>query len=127
MLYTEGISYLLEDDPARADPILTRAFGVATGAGATPLTALILAELCQVAAERGDWDEITTLAERAVGIVQAGHFDDYWTSALVYAWATRSALHRGTSPWHPLLPGRAGEPAQAAAHVRPPRSCRSRP
>jgi LuxR family maltose regulon positive regulatory protein len=30
-----------------------------------------------------------------VGIVQAGHFDDYWTSALVYAWATRAALHQG--------------------------------
>jgi LuxR family transcriptional regulator, maltose regulon positive regulatory protein len=27
--------------------------------------------------------------------VQAGHFDDYWTSALVYAWASRAALHRG--------------------------------
>ena len=23
------------------------------------------------------------------------HFDDYWTSALVYAWASRAALHRG--------------------------------
>ena len=95
MLYTEGIAYLLQGDHAEAGRILARAVNDATRAGALPLTALILAELCQVAAERGDWDEITTLAERAVGIVQAGHFDDYWTSALVYAWATRSALHRG--------------------------------
>jgi LuxR family transcriptional regulator, maltose regulon positive regulatory protein len=51
MLYTEGISYLLEDDPARTGPILTRAYDVATSAGALPLAALILAEQCNVAAE----------------------------------------------------------------------------
>jgi LuxR family maltose regulon positive regulatory protein len=95
MLYTEGISYLLEGDPARADPILTRAFGDATRAGALPLAALILAERCAVAAERDGWPEIIELAQRAVTIVEDGRLDDYWTSALVYAWATRVALHRG--------------------------------
>ena len=95
MLYTEGISYLLEGDPARADPILTRAFGDATRAGALPLAALILAERCAVAAERDGWPEVIELAQRAVTIVENGHLDDYWTSALVYAWATRAALHRG--------------------------------
>jgi LuxR family maltose regulon positive regulatory protein len=98
MLYTEGISYLLEDDPARADPILTRAFGVATAAGATPLAALILAEQCIVAAERDNWPEAAALAQRAVAIVEAERLDDYWTSALVYAWATRSELYRGNIP-----------------------------
>jgi LuxR family maltose regulon positive regulatory protein len=98
MLYTEGISYLLEDDPARADPILTRAFGVATGAGATPLAALILAEQCILAAERDNWPEAAALAQRAVAIVEAERLDDYWTSALVYAWATRSELYRGNIP-----------------------------
>ena len=95
MLYTEGISYLLEDDPARADPILTRAFGVATAAGATPLAALILAEQCMVAAERDNWPEAAALAQRAVAIVEAERLDDYWTSALPYAWATRSELYLG--------------------------------
>jgi LuxR family maltose regulon positive regulatory protein len=95
MLYTEGISYLLEGDPARADPILTRAFGDATRAGALPLAALILAERCAVAAERDGWPEIIELAQRAVTIVEDGRLDDYWTSALVYAWATRAALHSG--------------------------------
>jgi len=95
MLYTEGISYLLEDDLDRADPILARAVGEATRAGAPPLTAVILAERCIVAEQRGDWLEATTLAQRAVTIVEDGQFDDYWTSALVYAWATRAALHRG--------------------------------
>ncbi len=95
MLHTEGISYLLEGDPARADPILTRAFGDATRAGALPLAALILAERCAVAAERDGWPEVIELAQRAVTIVEDGRLDDYWTSALVYAWATRAALHRG--------------------------------
>ena len=95
MLYTEGISYLLDGDPARADPILTRAFGDATRAGAWPLAALILAERCAAAAERDGWPEIIELAQRAVTIVEDGRLDDYWTSALVYAWATRAALHRG--------------------------------
>jgi LuxR family maltose regulon positive regulatory protein len=95
MLYTEGISYLLEDDPARADPILARAYDVATSVGALPLAALILAEQCNVAAELDDWPQVTALARRAVAIVEAGHFEDYWTSALVYAWATRAAWHEG--------------------------------
>ena len=46
MLYTEGLSYLLEDDPGRADPILARALDVANDVGAPPLAALILAQQC---------------------------------------------------------------------------------
>jgi LuxR family transcriptional regulator, maltose regulon positive regulatory protein len=95
MLYTEGISYLLEGDPARTAPILARAFDVATRAGAAPLAALILAEQCILAAERDNWPEVMALAQRAVTIVETGRFDDYWTSALVYAWAARAELHRG--------------------------------
>ena len=107
MLYTEGISSLLEGDPARADPIFVRAFGDATRAGALPLAALILAERCIVAAEHDNWPEVMTLARQAVTIVEDGRFDDYWTSALVYAWATRAALHRGDTSEARLCLGRA--------------------
>jgi len=95
MLYTEGISYLLDGDPDRSGPILARALDLATQAGSLPLAGLILAEQCGVAAERSDWSEITTLAKKAATIVEDGHFGDYWTSALVYAWASRAALHEG--------------------------------
>ncbi len=95
MLYTEGISYLLEDDLDRADQILVRAFGEADRVGAPPLAAVILAERCIVAEQRGDWPEAMRLVQQAVTIVEAGQFDDYWTSALVYAWASRAALHGG--------------------------------
>ena len=93
-LYTEGLSYLLEDDPGHADPILARALDAADDV-APPLAALILAQQCDLAAQRNSWPEVTSLAQRAVTIVQAGHFDDYWSSAIVYAWAARAALHQG--------------------------------
>ena len=95
MLYTEGISFLLEGDPTRAGPILARALNLATHSGSLPLACLILAEQCGVAAERNDWAEVTTLAEQAAAIVEDGHFGNYWTSALAYAWASRAAGHRG--------------------------------
>jgi LuxR family transcriptional regulator, maltose regulon positive regulatory protein len=107
MLHTEGISYLVQGDHDRADPILAHAFDVATGANALPLAALILAERCIVAAQRDRWAEVATLAHRAVAIVEAGRFEDYWTSALVYAWAARAALHRGDIPKARYYVGRA--------------------
>ena len=107
MLHTEGIAYLVLGDHDRADPILAHAFDVATGANSLPLAALILAERCIVAAQRDRWDEVATLAQRAVALVEAGRFEDYWTSALVYAWAARAALHRGDIPKARYYVGRA--------------------
>ena len=98
MLYTEAISYLLEGEPARAEPILARALDLATHSGNLPLAGLVLAQQCQLAAQRNSWSEVTSLAQRAVTIVQTGHFDDYWSSAFVYVWAARAPCTRGTSP-----------------------------
>jgi LuxR family maltose regulon positive regulatory protein len=95
MLHTEGISFLLEGDAQRADPILAHAFDVATEAGALPLAAVVLAERCIVAAASGDWAQAQALADRALEIVRGGELDAYWTSALVYAWAARAAVQRG--------------------------------
>jgi LuxR family transcriptional regulator, maltose regulon positive regulatory protein len=107
MLYTEGISYLLEGDPARSGAILARALDLATHSGSLPLAGLILAEQCGVAAERNDWAEVTTLAQRAATIVEDGRFGDYWTSALVYAWASRAAAHGGDTSQARFYLGRA--------------------
>ncbi|HJW64582.1 MAG TPA: LuxR C-terminal-related transcriptional regulator, partial [Actinomycetes bacterium] len=95
MLHTEGLSYLLEGEPDRADPILAHAFDTATDVGALPLAAVVLAERCIVAVGRDDWPAAVALAEQALSILQDGEFEDYWTSALVYAWAARAAIHRG--------------------------------
>jgi LuxR family transcriptional regulator, maltose regulon positive regulatory protein len=95
MLHTEALSYLLEGDPEGADAVFARAFDAAVLAGAMPLAAMVLAERCEAATERGDWAQAGDLADRAAAIVAEGPFDHYWTSAIVYAWAARVALHRG--------------------------------
>jgi LuxR family transcriptional regulator, maltose regulon positive regulatory protein len=107
MLYTEGISYVLEGDPARAEPILARTLDLATNFGILPFVGMVLAQQCGVAAERNDWSQVTALAHRAANIVDDAHLGDYWTSALVYAWASRAALHQGNIPKGRLYLGRA--------------------
>jgi len=95
MLFTEGTTYLLEGDSAQAEPILAHTLDLATHAGILPFIGMVLAQLCGVAAERNNWSQVTALAQRAATIVDDGQLGDYWTSALVYAWASRAALHRG--------------------------------
>ncbi len=95
MNFTTGLSYLIEGDPERADAGFVPAFDATMHAGQLPFAAVILAERCIAAAERHDWTETEELTSQAVSIVQEGGFDDYWTSAVVYAWAAREALHRG--------------------------------
>jgi LuxR family maltose regulon positive regulatory protein len=95
MLFTEGMSYLLEGDLDRADPILALAREDAERVGTLPLAAMILAERCIVAERRSDSARAESLARQALAIVEAGGFEDYWTSALVYACAARAALARG--------------------------------
>ena len=119
MLHTEGMSYLLEGDVDRADSIFAHAVDMATRANAMPLVALVLAERCIVAAERDDWPEVETLAERAVGIVESGGLDDYWTSALVIAWAARAAVHRGDIPRARHYIGRASRLRPLLTHALP--------
>ncbi len=95
MLFTEGMSHLLQDDLDEADPILALAREDAERAGALPLAAMILAERCIVADRRNDIGQVDNLAAQALTIVETGGFEHYWTSALVYAWSARAALGRG--------------------------------
>jgi LuxR family maltose regulon positive regulatory protein len=95
MLFTEGLSYLLEDDPDRADTLLAAAGDASESAGATPLTAVVLTERAMIASGRQRWADVDDHTARALAILADGSFDEYWTSALVYAWAARAALRRG--------------------------------
>jgi LuxR family maltose regulon positive regulatory protein len=119
MLYTEGISYLLEGDPAQAGPILARALDLATRSSSSPLVGLILAQQCGVAAEGNDWSEVTTLARQAAALVDDGHLGDYWTSALVYAWASRAAAHEGDDSRARLYLGRAARLRPLLTYILP--------
>jgi LuxR family maltose regulon positive regulatory protein len=95
MLHTEGLAYLLAGDPDRADTVLAHAVDAATSAGAVPFVPVVLAERGIVAIAREDWAAADAFADQAQAIMQGGDFDDYWTSALVYGWLARVALHHG--------------------------------
>jgi len=116
MLHTEGVSHLLEGDLDRADPLLVRAFDVATSAGAVPFLPVVLAERGIVAIASNEWDAAEAFAEQALAIVRDDSLDRYWTSALVYAFVARCALHRGDLH-------RAREHVARAARLRPLLSC----
>jgi LuxR family maltose regulon positive regulatory protein len=112
MVHTEGLSYLLEGDLERAEASFAHAYDLSASLEASPLTGLVLAEQVQVAAERADWTSADALVKRALVEVARGPYDDYWTSALVFASAARVAAHRGDM-------SEAREHARRAARLRP--------
>ncbi len=112
MLHVEALSYLLEGDLGRADAIFARAVDVATRAGVLPFVPVLLAERGIAAIERDDWAAAEAFAAQALSMIQGGEFDDYWTSALVFALAARVALHRGD-------PAQGRQCVTRAARLRP--------
>jgi LuxR family maltose regulon positive regulatory protein len=112
-LLLQGISYLLDAAPERADPILAHAVDVFTQAGGMPGASAALAERALVAVDRHDWRHAEALTEQALVVVREGHLDDdYINAVLVHAVAARTALHRGDVP-------RAREQLARAARLRP--------
>ena len=95
MLFTEGLSHVIEGDPDRAEPVLVRACDAAAAIGTVPVEAMVLAVLSQLAADRNDWPDADALGDRALRLLDDGAFDEYWTSALVFAWGARLASRAG--------------------------------
>ena len=79
MLHSAAMSWLLEGDIDRVDALLTHAYDIAVGFGIEPMIPMLFAEQSLVAAQREDWAAVDSLLKRAVEIVDAGHFDAYWT------------------------------------------------
>ena len=120
MLHVEGLSHLLEGDADRADAFFARAVDVAIRDGVRPFVALLLADRGTAAIERDDWVAAGTFAEQALTIMHGGQFDDYWTSAFVYAWAARVVAQRGDPEQGRQLVAQSRS-APAPAHLRAPR------
>lgn len=112
MHHTEGLSYLLQGDLERADASFAHAYDLAASLESSPVAALVVAEQFQIAVERGDWAAAESLVKRSLEIVSRGPYDAYWTSALVFASAARSAAQRGDM-------SEAREHAARAARLRP--------
>ena len=108
----EGVSWLLDGQPDRADQVLAGAVEVALQDGALPAATTALSERALVALGRHDWDAAAALVDQALGIVREARLDDYPHSALVRALAARTALHRGDGP-------AAREHLARAARLRP--------
>jgi LuxR family transcriptional regulator, maltose regulon positive regulatory protein len=112
MLHYDALSWMLEGDLDRADNLFTRAYDAAVAFGVAPLAALTLAEQSLIAAERKQWVGVESMLGRAVEIVESGHLDGYWSSALIFAAAARAAAHRGEMR-------QARQLVQRAARLRP--------
>jgi LuxR family maltose regulon positive regulatory protein len=112
VLHTVGLSHLIEGDPDRADTYFVSAHQDAIDAGSAPLAALLLAERCLVAVARPDWSAAEAFARSALSMVEDHQLQDYWTSALVFAAAARTAVHGGEVD-------RARQQAAQAARLRP--------
>jgi LuxR family transcriptional regulator, maltose regulon positive regulatory protein len=112
MLHYDALSWMLEGDLDRADNLFTRAYDAAVAFGVAPLAALTLAEQSLIAAERKQWVGVESMLRRAVEIVESGHLDGYWSSALIFAAAARAAAHRGEMR-------QARQLVQRAARLRP--------
>jgi LuxR family maltose regulon positive regulatory protein len=93
MLFTVGTACAIQDPSAEADAILMRAYDAAFTFASWPLAAMALAERAGIAAALGDWEGTHRLVEEAVDLVGDGTYDAYWSSALVFAWGARTALH----------------------------------
>jgi len=112
MLHVTGLSYLLEGEAERADSEFADAVDSASRSGSVPAIPVMLAERGVVASDRGDWLAADGFVEQMLVMMKAGQFDDYWTSALVFALAARVLLHRGDL-------GRGREYVVRAARLRP--------
>jgi len=112
MLHAMAVTDLLQGDLDRADMVFAQAADEAGSGGNVPSVALFLSERGIVAVERGNWGVAKSFAERASKLVQDGQFEDYWTSALVFALHARVASQQGQVAV-------ARERAARAARLRP--------
>jgi LuxR family maltose regulon positive regulatory protein len=92
--FLEGAALSLSGDSGRAERVLEE--GARQGAVVAPGPhTWCLAQLALMAAERGDWEEGSSLAARARGQVEHNGLEDYPTSALVYAASAAVRARRG--------------------------------
>jgi LuxR family maltose regulon positive regulatory protein len=108
----DGVGWLLEGQPDRADQVLAGAVEVTVQDRAMPAAATALGERALLALGRHDWEQAAALVDQALGTVRSGRLEDYPHSAFVHALAARTALHRGDGP-------AAREHLARAARLRP--------
>jgi LuxR family maltose regulon positive regulatory protein len=94
-LLLEGLSYVLEGEPAAADPILARAVDVGRYFGATGVVCVALSERALIAMAKADWDDGEQFTADALAVVDGHRLDEYLESSIVWVAAARVAAHEG--------------------------------
>ena len=117
MRFVEGVALRLEGRADEADTVLAHALDIAKAFEFDPQTALTLVERGGIAAESGDWATAARTADEAMALVGDGTYDEYWSSAVVFAWAARVAAHQGDVLGCRGAVG-AGHATPAAPHLR---------
>ena len=94
-LYFEALSYALDDETERADPMLANAADVARQLNRMPSMIGGLATRGVIACSHDDWSGAEEFAAQALAVVDANDLDDNAESALAFALAGRCAAHGG--------------------------------
>jgi LuxR family maltose regulon positive regulatory protein len=94
MLFAQGAALWAQSEDDAADIFLMRAYDAAVASEQHPIAAMALAERAAITASAGEWDEAIRLVEDALVLIDDGSYDEYWTSAIVFAWAARVAQHQ---------------------------------
>ena len=111
--------------PTKPTRVLAHAVDVAKAFEFDPQTALTLVERGGIAADSGDWTAAARTADEAMALVGDGTYDEYWSSAVVFAWAARVAAHRGDVPGAEALLARATRLRPLLTYVLPVTSVRT--
>jgi LuxR family maltose regulon positive regulatory protein len=107
MRFAEGVALRLMGRADEADATLAHAVDLAKAFESDPLTALTLVERGGLAMDSGDWAAAARFIDEAMALVGDGTYDEYWSSAVVFASAARLAAHRGDVPGAQALLARA--------------------
>jgi LuxR family maltose regulon positive regulatory protein len=90
-----GAARILTGDVDEGRTGLLAAADLGDSLGAHPARVVALAELASLAIERGEWSVAEAHASKARSIVVGAGLDDYPVTALAYAVAARTMVHRG--------------------------------
>jgi LuxR family transcriptional regulator, maltose regulon positive regulatory protein len=94
-LAIQGITYMLEDEPDRADAVLEQAHDLGVHIGALPAASVALAERALLALEGGKHADAERHVDGALALIVQGELQEYPLCALAYVVAGRLAVRRG--------------------------------
>jgi LuxR family maltose regulon positive regulatory protein len=93
-LELEGLSYLWDGDAEQADALLARAVAAGEWFSAAPSATSALAARAVIAIDRGDWETASQHAGRSLQLIRTHGLEQYLTSGLGFAVASRCASKR---------------------------------